>query len=100
MNKSAYPILVSLVALVLLSPTIGVSYNVVESESRLFSNTGLDSARDNPPYAVMLEYDMGDSGEETITRNEEVTIDFVITNNGPNTEAIIKPTPTPSGIPR
>ena len=86
MNKSAYPILVSLVALVLLSPTIGVSYNVVESESGLFSNTGLDSARDNPPYSVMLEYDMGDSGEETITRNEEVTIDFVITNNGENAD--------------
>ena len=84
MNKSAYPILVSLVALVFLSPTIGVSYNVVESESELFSSTGLDLARDAPPYSVMLEYDMGDSGEDTITRNEEIAIDFVITNNGEN----------------
>ena len=82
MNKSAYPLLVSLVALVLLSPTIGISYSVVESESELFSNTGLDLARDNPPYSVMLEYDMGDSGEDTLTRNEEITVDYVITNNG------------------
>ena len=58
MNKSAYPILVSLVALVLLSPTIGISNSVVESESELFLNTGLDLARDGPPYSVMLEYDL------------------------------------------
>ncbi|MFL2941782.1 MAG: hypothetical protein ACJZ2N_03165 [Candidatus Poseidoniales archaeon] len=86
MNKSAYPIFVSLVALVLLSPTIGVSYSVVESESRLFSNTSLDSARDDPPYAVMLEYDVGDTGEATLTRNEEITIDFIIRNEGSNSD--------------
>ncbi|MBA60631.1 MAG: hypothetical protein CMB30_02920 [Euryarchaeota archaeon] len=84
MNKSAYPLLVSLVALVLLSPTIGISYSVVESESELFSNTGLDLARDDPPYSVMLEYDMGDSGEDTLTRNEEITVDYIITNDGEN----------------
>ena len=84
MNKSAYPIFVSLVALVLISPAIGVSYNVVEDESRLFSTSNLDFARVTPPYAVMLEYDVGNSQDETITRNKEITIDFIIRNEGSN----------------
>ncbi len=84
MNRSGYPILVSLVALVLLSPVVGLSHTIIESKSALLSNTNVDSPR--AAYGVMLEYDPGTStpGEATLTRNEEITIDYVISNTGDN----------------
>jgi len=83
MNKSAYPILVSLIALVLLSPTIGINHSFTENKSELLSNGNIDLAR-GEPYEVLLEYMSGETGEDTVTRNEEITIDFSISNTGDN----------------
>ena len=82
MNKSVYPILVSLLAFILVSPTIGLSHSVIESDSGLLPGNEVDQSRSS--YDVLIEYDPNEStpGEDTLTRNEQITINFVVSNMG------------------
>ena len=80
MSKSAYSILVTLLALLLVSPIAGVNHSSKENNSDLLSNTYRDLARGD--YEVEIEFADGNEGLSESTRNEEVSAEFVVSNTG------------------
>ena len=80
MSKSAYSILVTLLALLLVSPIAGVNHGGIENNSDLLSNNYSDLARGD--YEVEIELGDGNEGLTEVTRNEEVTTAFVVSNTG------------------
>ena len=55
MSKGAYSILVTLLALLLISPIAGINHSSVEQNSSLFSSVNDNSARGD--YEVSIEFD-------------------------------------------
>lgn len=80
MSKSAYSILVTLLALLLVSPIAGVNHSSTENNSDLLSNNYSDFARGD--YDVDIEFEAGNEGISEATRNEEVIAEFVVSNTG------------------
>ena len=80
MSKSAYSILVTLLALLLISPIAGVNHSSIENNSDLVSNNYSDLARGD--YEVEIEFADGNEGISEATRNEEVIAEFVVSNTG------------------
>ena len=81
MAQGAYSVLVSLIALLLLSPIIGVNQNVVEDYSELLASNYDGGSRDGD-YGVSLEFGENNEGLSYVTRNEEIQKEFVVTNEG------------------
>ena len=81
MVKGAYSVLVSLIALLLVSPIGGVNHNIVENHSELSVGNYGDFSRDGD-YDVSLEYGEGNEGLSSVTRNEEIQNNFRVTNDG------------------
>jgi uncharacterized membrane protein len=80
MSKSAYSILVTLLALLLVSPIAGVNHSSIENNSDLLSNNYDDLSRGD--YEVEIEFADGNEGISEATRNEEVIAEFVVSNTG------------------
>ena len=80
MSKGAYSILVTLLALLLVSPIAGVNHSSIENNSDLLSSTYSDLARGD--YEVDIEFADGNEGISEATRNEKVTTEFVVSNTG------------------
>ena len=80
MSKSVYSFLVTLLALLLISPIAGVNYSSVEKNSSLLSNVNDNSARGD--YEVSIEFDESNTGFSEVTRNEEMSAEFVVSNTG------------------
>ena len=80
MSKSVYSFLVTLLALLLISPIAGINYSSVEQNSALLSNVIDNSARGD--YEVSIEFDNSNTGLLEVTRNEEISADFVVSNTG------------------
>ncbi len=80
MSKGAYSILVTLLALLLVSPIAGINHSSIENNSDLLSNTYSDLARGD--YEVEIEFADGNEGIMGATRNEEVIAEFVVSNTG------------------
>ena len=81
MAQGAYSVLVSLIALLLLSPIVGVNQNVVENHSELLASNYDAGSRDGD-YGVSLEFGNNNEGISYVTRNEEIQKEFVVTNEG------------------
>ncbi|PBO81616.1 MAG: hypothetical protein COC13_01520, partial [Methanobacteriota archaeon] len=81
MAQGAYSVLVSLIALLLFSPIVGVNQNIVGNHSELLASNYDDGSRDGD-YDVLLEFAEGNEGNSEVTRNEEVQKEFVVTNEG------------------
>ena len=71
MSKGAYSILVTLLALLLVSPIAGINHSGIENNSDLLSNNYSDLARGD--YEVTIEFADGNEGISEATRNEEIT---------------------------
>ena len=71
MSKSVYSFLVTLLALLLISPIAGVNFSSVEKNSSLLSNVNDNSARGD--YEVSIEFDESNTGFSEVTRNEEMS---------------------------
>jgi len=80
MSKSVYSFLVTLLALLLISPIAGVNYSSVEQTSSLLSNVNDNLARGD--YEVSIEFDESNTGFSEVTRNEEISAEFVVSNTG------------------
>ena len=80
MSKGAYSILVTLLALLLVSPIAGVNHSSIENNSDLLSSTYSDLARGD--YEVDIEFAEGNEGISEATRNEEITAEFAVSNTG------------------
>jgi len=81
MAQGAYSVLVSLIALLLFSPIVGVNQNIVENHSELLASNYDDGSRDGD-YDVSLEFAEGNEGISYVTRNEEIQKEFVVINEG------------------
>ena len=81
MAQGAYSVLVSLIALLLFSPIVGVNQNIVENHSELLVGNYDDGSRDGD-YDVSLDFAIDNEGNSEVTRNEEVQKEFVVTNEG------------------
>ncbi|MEC9332948.1 MAG: hypothetical protein VYA07_02730, partial [Candidatus Thermoplasmatota archaeon] len=81
MAQGAYSVLVSLIALLLFSPIVGVNQNIVENHSELLSSNYDNGSRDGD-YDVSLEFGNDNEGISYVTRNEEIQKEFVVTNEG------------------
>ena len=81
MAQGAYSVLVSLIALLLFSPIVGVNQNIVENHSELLSSNYDPGSRDGD-YDVSLEFGNDNEGISYVTRNEEIQKEFVVTNEG------------------
>jgi hypothetical protein len=81
MAQGAYSVLVSLIALLLFSPIVGVNQNIVENHSEFLASNYDDGSRDGD-YDVSLEFAEGNEGISYVTRNEEIQKEFVVINEG------------------
>ncbi|MEC8875789.1 MAG: NEW3 domain-containing protein [Candidatus Thermoplasmatota archaeon] len=81
MAKGVYSILVSLIALLLVSPISGINHKAVANHSELLSGNYDDTSRDGD-YDVTIEFAAGNEGISSVTRNEESQENFIVTNNG------------------
>ena len=80
MSKSASSFIVTLLALLLVSPIVGINHSSVEQNSELLSNSDIELARGD--YEVSIEFAEGNTGFSEVTRNEELTAEFTISNTG------------------
>ena len=80
MSKSASSFIVTLLALLLVSPIVGINHSSVEQTSELLSNSDIELARGD--YEVSIEFAEGNTGFSEVTRNEELTAEFTISNTG------------------
>ena len=81
MTRSAYSVLVSLVALILVLPIAGTNQDFASDKSELSFNDNIDGSRDDD-YSVIIEFADGNEGIFSVTRNEEIQGEFVVTNDG------------------
>ena len=81
MTRGVYSVLVSLVALLLVLPIAGTNQNFTRNNSELLFNDNMDGSRDDD-YSVMIEFADGNEGLFSVTRNEEIQGEFVVTNDG------------------
>ena len=81
MAKGAYSILVSLIALLLVSPIGGINHKIVANHSELLAGNYADASRDGD-YDVTLEHGLVNQGLSEVTRNEEIQEEFRVTNGG------------------
>ena len=81
MSRVPFSFLVSVAALLLLSPVIGISNGIVTNESLLLSDEFAIGSRD-ADYDVEITRSSSNDGINYVTRNEEVTNSFVVNNNG------------------
>ena len=81
MTRGVYSVLVSLVALLLVLPIAGTNQNFARNNSELLFNDNMDGSRDDD-YSVMIEFADGNEGLFSVTRNEEIQGEFVVTNDG------------------
>ena len=81
MTRGVYSVLVSLVALLLVLPIAGTNQNFTRDNSELLFNDNMDGSRDDD-YSVMIEFADGNEGLFSVTRNEEIQGEFVVTNEG------------------
>ena len=80
MSKSASSFLVTLLALILVSPVVGMSNNIIEQNSQLLQTSNQDYSRGD--YEVSLEFAEGNTGFEEVTRNQALTAEFTVSNTG------------------
>jgi len=81
MTRGVYSVIVSLVALLLVLPIAGTNQNFASNNSELSFNDNVDGSRDDD-YSVMIEFAEGNEGLFSVTRNEEIQGEFVVTNDG------------------
>ena len=80
MSKGASSFIVTLLALLLVSPIVGVNNSGVEQNSKLLPDSNRDLARGD--YEVSVEFAEGNTGFEEVTRNQELTAEFTVSNTG------------------
>jgi len=80
MSKGTSSFIVTLLALLLVSPIVGVNHSGVEQNSKLLPNSNIDLARGD--YEVSVEFAEGNTGFEEVTRNQELTAEFTVSNTG------------------
>jgi len=81
MSRVNYNFLVAILAAVLISPIAGVNQNIIESKSELLVNDFSNQSRDGD-YGVIIELAPGNEGLSEVTRCEELTAEFQISNTG------------------
>ena len=81
MTRGAYSVMVSLVALLLVLPMAGTNQDFASDKSELLFNDNIAGSRDDD-YSVMIEFADGNEGIFSVTRNEEIQGEFVVTNDG------------------
>ena len=79
MIKGIRSLLAPLLALILVAPIVGVSTPFMFSESDLKSNALTDFPREDL-YAVEIYHTNMDDSLKSLTRNEEMDIEFTIEN--------------------
>ena len=80
MSNSASSFIVTLLALLLISPVVGINHSSVEQKSKLLPDSNRDLARGD--YEVSVEFAEGNTGFAEVTRNEELTAEFTVSNTG------------------
>ena len=80
MKKGLNSFFVLLIALVLAMPFAGVTSSFVSSDSELSSNEILDFSRDS--YEVDIDYSGANDGFQSITRNQLISVEFLVSNTG------------------
>jgi len=81
MSRVNYNFLVAILAAVLISPIAGVNQNIIESKSELLANDFSGQSRDGD-YDVIIELAPSNEGLSEVTRCEELTAEFQISNTG------------------
>ena len=81
MTRGVYSVSVSLVALLLVLPIAGTNQDFVSDKSELSFNDNIGGSRDDD-YSVIIEFADGNEGIFSVTRNEEIQGEFVVTNDG------------------
>ena len=81
MSRVNYNFLVAILAAVLISPIAGVNQNIIENKSELLVNDYSTQSRDGD-YEVMIEPAPSNEGLSEVTRCEEITAEFQISNTG------------------
>ena len=81
MSRVHYNFLVAILAAVLISPIAGVNQNIIEGKSELLVNDYSSQSRDGD-YEVVIEFAPGNEGLSEVTRCEEITNEFQISNTG------------------
>ena len=81
MSRVNYNFLVAILAAVLISPIAGVNQNIIEDKSELLVNDYSSQSRDGD-YDVVIEFAPSNEGLSEVTRCEEITAEFQISNTG------------------
>ena len=81
MSRVNYKFFVAILAAVLISPIAGVNQNIIEDNSELLVNDYATQSRDGE-YDVMIDLAPGNEGLSDVTRCEEITNEFKISNTG------------------
>ena len=81
MSRVNYSFLVAILAVVLISPIAGVNQNIIDSKSELLINDYSTQSRDGD-YDVVIELAPSNEGLSEVTRCEEITGEFQISNTG------------------
>jgi uncharacterized membrane protein len=81
MSRVTYNFFVAILVAVLISPIAGVNKNIVENKSELLVNDYSAESRDGD-YEVIIELAPNNEGLSEVTRCEEVTNEFQISNTG------------------
>ena len=80
MKKGINSFFVSFIAIILASPIAGVTSSFVHSDSQFLSDDLSDFSRSS--YAVDIDYSGENTGFESLTRNELVSLTFIVYNLG------------------
>ena len=80
MKKGINSFFVSFIAIILASPIAGVTSTFVHSDSQFLSDDLSDFSRSS--YAVDIDYSGENTGFESLTRNELVSLTFIVYNLG------------------
>ena len=81
MSRVTYSFLVAILAVVLISPIAGVNQNIIDNKSELLINDYSTQSRDGD-YDVIIELAPSNEGLSEVTRCEEITGEFQISNTG------------------
>ena len=88
MSRVNYKFFVAILAAVLISPIAGVNQNIIEDNSELLVNDYATQSRDGE-YDVMIDLAPGNEGLSDVTRCEEITNEFQISNTGDLDDAYV-----------